>query len=168
MPGVHGGNQVAFDYYGPADTTVRIYAAPKNSAYNDQITAHITESGESSGNASLCGWRAVVEIRHKGNPIGRVQFSHLKAKATLGQISRWGGTVGRVGAPPKNSGASCYQVSTDAGRHVHIEFRNYGSRPACAHNWGAVSVPATRYQGYLGDYGKAPIDKDGYVCPGGI
>ena len=165
-PGQHGGNQVAFDFYAAAGTTVRIYAAPKNSAYNTQITAHIISSGAGSGNATYCGYYAVVEMRHSGNTIGRVTFSHLAARAPTGQINRWGGTIGKIAALPLNGPNSCYQVRTTAGRHSHIEFRSYGSRPACAHDWGAVSIPATRYQGYIGDYGKAPLS--GNRCPSGI
>lgn len=165
-PGTHGGNQVAFDYYAGAGTAVRIYAAPKNTAYNNQITAHIIGSGAGSGNAAKCGYYAVVEIRHSGNPIGRVTFSHLAAAAKAGTISRWGGTVGTIASLPLNSGAACYQVKTAAGRHSHIELRSYGTRPACAHDWGATSIPATRYQGYIGNYGKAPLS--GNRCPSGI
>lgn len=165
-PGTHGGNQVAFDYYAKAGTGVRIYAAPKNTAYNNQITAHITGSGPGSGNAAKCGYYAVVEIRHSGNPIGRVTFSHLAAKAPTGTISRWGGTVGTIASLPLNSGAACYQVRSAAGQHSHIELRSYGVRPACAQDWGATSIPATRYQGYIGNYGKAPLS--GNRCPGGI
>jgi hypothetical protein len=167
-PGQHGGNHVAFDFYQKAGTPVAIYAAPKNNAYNSQITAHITGSGAGSSNAAKCGYYAVVEIRHSGNPIGRVMFSHLAAKAATGPINRWGGSVGKIASLPFNGGNSCYQVSTLNGVHSHIEFRSYGSRPACAHDWGAVSIPATRYQGYIGDYGKAPVLKKGYVCPSGI
>ncbi len=165
-PGTHGGNQVAFDYFARAGTAVRIYAAPKNSAYNNQITAHIIGSGPGSGNAVKCGYYAVVEIRHSGNPIGRVTFSHLAAMARTGTISRWGGAVGTIASLPLNSGAACYQVKTTAGQHSHIELRSYGTRPACAHDWGAASIPATRYQGYLGNYGKAPLS--GNRCPSGV
>lgn len=165
-PGQHGGNQVAFDYYGSGGTTVRIYAAPKNPAYNSQITTHIIGSGAGSGNATYCGYYAVVEIRHGGNPIGRVTFSHLAARAATGQIGRWGGTVGKLASLPLNSGYACYQVRSASGRHTHVELRNYGPRAACAHDWGTVSIPETRYQGYLGDYGKAPLS--GNRCPSGI
>ena len=165
-PGQHGGNQVAFDYYGSAGTTVRIYAAPKNTAYNNQITTHIIASGAGSGDAARCGYYAVVEVRHSGNPIGRVTFSHLAAKAAIGQMARWGGQVGTIANLPLNSGAACYQVKYASGRHSHIEFRNYGSRPACGQDWGVTSIPETRYQGYVGDYGKAPLS--GNRCPSGI
>lgn len=184
-PGMHGGGggggQVAFDYYGPAGRTVRIYAAPKNNDYNDQITAHIIDSyptsrrvgGQWVRDAKLCGWRVIVEIRRSGNRIGTVSFSHLAAQAAEGKISRWGGVVGKIAELPLNSGASCYAVSNAINRHVHIEFKSYGPRPACAHDWGkqgAKSVPATLYQGYLGDYGKPPLGNaaNGYVCPRGI
>lgn len=170
-PGTHGGNQVAFDYYALAGTTVSIYAAPKNAAYNNQITAHIVDSNASSmaGGAAKCGYYALVEIRHSGKTIGRVYFGHLAAKASLGTINRWGGKVGKVAELPLNQPdkpGACYVVSRPTGRHSHIEFRSSGSRPACAHDYGAVSVPATKYQGYIGDYGKAPLKNN--VCPKGI
>lgn len=166
-PGTHGGTQVAFDFYAKAGTAVKIYAAPKNSAYNSQITAHITASGAGSSNAAKCGYYAVVEIRRSGNPIGRVTFSHLAAKAAAGTISRWGGTVGKIASLPFGGATgTCYQVNTPAGVHSHIELRSYGVRPACAHDWGAIAIPATRYQGYIGDYGKAPLS--GNRCPSGI
>lgn len=166
-PGQHGGNQVSFDYYAVPGTAVKIYAAPKNAAYNSQITAHITASGAGSGNAAKCGYYAVVEIRHSGNPIGRVTFSHLAAKASIKTVGRWGGTIGTIAKLPYNSGATCYQVSNITGVHTHIEFRNYNStRPACAHDYGAVSKSAGNYQGYLGVYAKAPLS--GNRCPSGI
>ena len=170
-PGQHGGNQVSFDYFAPAGTLVEIYAAPKNNAYNNQITAHIIASGAGSNDAQNCGYYAVVEIRHSGNPVGRVTFSHLAAPAALGTISRWGGDVGRIAALPVAANGSfpnpsCYQVRYASGRHSHIEFRSYGSQPACGHDWGAVSIPVTRYQGYIGNYGKSPLS--GNRCPSGI
>lgn len=166
-PGQHGGNQVAFDYYAVAGTAVKFYAAPKNTAYNNQITAHIIASGAGSSNASKCGYYATVEVRHSGNAIGRVTYSHLAAMAPTGTISRWGGTVGTIAKLPYNSGATCYQVSNPSGEHTHIEFRNYNTtRAACAQDYGAVSKLATNYQGYLGDYGKAPLS--GNRCPSGI
>lgn len=170
QPGSHGGDQVAFDFFAPAGTAVNIYAAPRNNALNNNITAHIIETGVSTvggvGSAATCGYYARVELRHDGNSIGMVSFHHLAAPPARGQISRWGGRVGTIGNLPLNSGAACYQVSTPQGRHSHIEFRNYGFRPACAQDYGQVSKVATNYQGYLGDYGKAPLA--GNRCPGGI
>ncbi|MGD9798055.1 MAG: hypothetical protein AB7V15_08120, partial [Acidimicrobiia bacterium] len=96
----------------------------------------------------------------------RVTFSHLAARAATGQIGRWGGTVGKLASLPLTSGYACYQVRSASGRHTHVELRNYGPRAACAHDWGTVSIPETRYQGYLGDYGKAPLS--GNRCPSGI
>lgn len=166
-PGQHGGNQVAFDYYAPSGRAVKIYAAPKNSAYNSQITAHVIGSGAGSGNAARCGYYAIVEIRRSGNPIGRVTFSHLAAKASLRTISRWGGTVGTIARLPWGYTSGCYQVNTVSGEHTHIEFRNYNTtRAACAQDYGAVSKKATNYQGYLGVYSKAPLS--GNRCPSGI
>lgn len=173
QPGVHGGNQVSFDFYARAGTRVKIYAAPKNTALNSRITAHIiaSDAGSRYGtkNAAACGFYAVVEIRHSGNKIGRVTFSHLASKARIGTISRWGGTVGTIAKLPYNQPnrtGACYVVSNPNGEHTHIEFRSDGSRPACAHRWGAVSIPAGRYQGYIGNYGKAPLS--GNRCPSGI
>lgn len=172
QPGSHGGNQVAFDFFAPSGTVVKLYAAPKNTAYNNAITAVVKETGISrpSGTtqtAAQCGYYARIEIRHNGNPIGLVSFHHLSGVPAPGTaIARWGGTVGTVANLPLSSGASCYQVTTAAGRHTHIEFRNYGTRPACAHDYGQVSRVAGNYQGYLGDYGKAPLT--GNRCPSGI
>lgn len=166
-PGTHGGNQVAFDFYAPAATEVRIYAAPKNSSLERQITTHIVGSGPGSGGAAKCGYYAAVEIRHSGNPIGRVTFSHLAAQAPLGSVSRWGGKIGTIARLPFNQPKdSCYVVTKDDGVHTHVEFRSYGKRPACAHDWGTQTIPAGRYQGYIGDYGKVPLKNN--VCPSGI
>jgi hypothetical protein len=95
-----------------------------------------------------------------------VTFSHLAGLARSGQIGRWGGVVGKIAPLPLNGPYSCYQVRLPSGRHSHVEFRSYGSRAACAHDWGAVPIPATRYQGYIGDYGKVPLS--GNRCPNGI
>lgn len=175
-PGVHGGNQVAFDYYtGGAAVTAKIYAAPKNTALDNRITAHITASEPGSGNATKCGYYAVVEIRDNGVAVGRVTFSHLAAKAPLGQIARYGGVVGKVATnlPLNQPEGSCYQVTNYAGGvHTHIEFRSYGTRSACAQDYGPASGTSTvskaesNFQGYLGDYGKAPLA--GKTCPAGI
>jgi hypothetical protein len=168
-PGQHGGNQVAFDFYASAGTTVKVYAAPKNSAYDNQITAHITQTGVArvvaSETAAQCGYYAVVQIRHNGNEIGQIKYAHLASAPALGQISRWGGTVGTIAALPFGD-SPCYQVSNSSGRHIHIELRSYGSRPACGHDYGAVSLQPTNYIGYIGDYGKAPLS--GNRCPSGI
>ncbi|HEX7279312.1 MAG TPA: hypothetical protein VF255_06760 [Solirubrobacterales bacterium] len=164
-PGRHGGNQVAFDYYAPAGTTARVYAAPKNAAYNNQITAHITASGASSCGAAYGGYWVQVQLRHGSSPIGYVTYHHLQSNNTLrGPISRWGGVVGKVGSFKYSS---CWQVRTAQGAHLHIEFRNLNTkRPACAHDYGAVSLSATNYQGYLGVYSKPQLS--GNRCPSGI
>ena len=164
-PGKHGGNQVAFDYYATAGTTARVYAAPKNAAYNNQITAHITGSGTSSCGAAYGGYWVQVQLRHSGNPIGYVTYHHLQSNnAFRGAISRWGGVVGKVGSFKYSS---CWKVTTARGAHLHIEFRNLNTkRQACAHDYGAVSLSATNYQGYLGVYSKPPLS--GTRCPSGI
>lgn len=167
-PGQHGGNQVAFDYYAVAGTLVEIYAAPKNAAYNSAIKAFVVASGAGSGNAARCGYYAVVEIRHSGNPIGRVTFSHLAAPAAKGERARWGGDIGRIARLPWGYTTGCYQVNGSSGEHTHIEYRNYNTtRPACAHDYGAPA-PKVRgnYQGYLGVYSKPPLS--GNRCPSGI
>jgi hypothetical protein len=164
-PGQHGGNQVAFDYYAAAGTTAKVYAAPKNTAYNNQITAHIISSGASSCGAAYGGYWVRVQIQHGSNPIGYVTYHHLQSNnAYRGPISRWGGTVGKVGWFKYSS---CWQVRTTQGAHLHIEFRNLNSkRAACAQDYGAVSRSATNYQGYLGVYSKPPLS--GNRCPSGI
>ena len=168
-PGAHtptSGWHVAYDFYARANTTVRFYAAPKNPAHNNQVTAAIINSGPTCSNARLNGYWAIVEVRHNGVAVGQVLYSHLAREATRGAISRWGGTVGTVAALPFNSGSRCYAVRNADGQHVHMDLKNLGSRPACAHDWGAVAIPETRYQGYLGDYGRQPLS--GNRCPSGI
>jgi hypothetical protein len=164
-PGQHGGNQVAFDYYAPAGTTAKVYAAPKNAAYNSQIKASIISSGVSSCGAAYGGYWVRVQIQHGSNPIGYVTYHHLQSNnAYRGLISRWGGIVGKVGWFRYSA---CWQVRTAQGAHLHIEFRNLNSRrAACAHDYGAKGISATNYQGYLGVYSKPPLS--GNRCPSGI
>lgn len=164
-PGQHGGSDVAFDYYAPAGTTAKVYAAPKNSAYNSQIKAYIVSSAPSPCGAAYGGYSVRVQIQHGSNPIGYVTYHHLQSNnAYRGPISRWGGIVGKVGSFRYSS---CWQVKTAQGAHLHIEFRNLNSkRAACAHDYGAVGRSATNYQGYLGVYSKPPLSRN--RCPSGI
>lgn len=165
LPGKHGGDDVAFDYYAPAGTTAKVYAAPKNPAYNSQITAHIISSRASPCGAAYGGYSVQVEIRRRGNPIGYVTYHHLQSRNTFrGPISRWGGTVGKTGSFRYSS---CWQVTTTLGTHLHIEFKNLNTkREACAHDYGAIWRNATNYQGYLGVYSKPPSSDN--RCPSGI
>ena len=176
-PGQHSGNHVAFDFFQKAGTAVAIYAAPKNSAFNKQghgprrrRTRGQPSTGSRNDTASKCGYYARVEIRHSGNPIGMVSFHHLASRApTKREISRWGGTVGKIAEVAAQFRRSpCYQVKHAQNRRA-LAYRvpelrlSSRLRPRLR---GNVSIPAARYQGYIGDYGKAPLS--GNRCPAGI
>ena len=148
-------------------SAVRLYAAPKNTTYNNQITARVQwvgtactpTSGESSASTLGRGGRAVtVAIYHGSSKIGTVAFVHVNTSLRGGEaIARWGGQIGTVGSYTRNS---CW-----TGVHVHAELFNASGYACYNGTWSAgQSIVAGNYIGYLGGtFASAPRRP----CPAG-
>ncbi len=158
VPGYSYKHDVAWDLYAPAGTAVRVYVAPKTSA---SVTTKVlnVKPASASGTVSYGGYVVFVGVYHEGVRVGDVAYAHVNPDFNQdgvtnstdlnfrGSLSRWGGYVGKVGKYTKNS---CWDVSTTAGHHVHIELSNVKNY-ACYRSLGAGStVKAGEYVGYLG------------------
>lgn len=145
---------------------VRLYAAPNNTNYNNQVTAHVLRvlpacaaaySGEStSSRVSRGGYAVVIEIRHSGTKIGTIKYVHIQPSVSAGQtISRWGSLVGRVGTYRSNP---CW-----SGRHIHMELMNYANY-AC-YNKGWKPGQQTYPRNFVGFIGGAYASSGQKACP---
>lgn len=161
VPGYSYLHDWGMDFYAPAGTEVRMYAAPKNSALGSAITAQVigVRAACKSGNTSHGGYVVFVGLFHSGVRVGNVAYSHVMPDFNRdgvtnaadtgfrGNISRWGGFIGRVGKFTYND---CWQVSTTAGHHLHIEMSNV-RHFSCFRAMPAGSViRVSEYMGYLG------------------
>lgn len=152
----------AIDYYAVAGTPVRVYAAPKNSALNNRVTARVllVRAACASGVIGYGGYQVQVGLFDGAARVGSVTYAHVNpdfngdGQTTAadvnyrGGISRWGGYIGKVGAYTRNS---CWDVSRSSGHHLHMEFanvKNYSCyRPGVPQN---ATLKASEYMGYLG------------------
>lgn len=161
VPGYSYVHDWAMDFYAPAGTAVRVYAAPKNSAYNSTVTAQVLSVRPAcrSGIISYGGYVVFVGVFHEGVRVGDIAYAHVNPDFNRdgvtnsadinyrGSISRWGGYIGQIGKYTRNS---CWDVGTTAGHHLHLEFANVKNY-ACYRNLPAGSViKASEYMGYLG------------------
>lgn len=131
---------------------VRLYAAPNNTAYNNQVTAHVLRvvpacaaiTGESaSARIARGGYAVVVEIRHNGTPIGTIKYVHVQPAVGVGQVARWGALIGRVGSYTPNR---CW-----GGLHLHVELLNYANYACYNKSWKpGQQTYATNFVGFIG------------------
>lgn len=100
---------------------VFVYAAPSNSAYNNRVTARVTQIIDD--NACRYGGGAdmvTVGFYLDGALYGRATYAHLDRNPSLYQgmpIGRWGSWIGDV-ATWASGGPNCW-----TGPHVHFELR---------------------------------------------
>lgn len=137
-----------------ANAPVTLYAAPQNTAYNNQITAHVlrvvpacgklTSSESDAARIKRGGQAVVIELRHRSTPIGTVRFVHVNATVRAGQtLNRWGARIGTVGTYANNK---CWK-----GRHLHMELMNHANYACFNKDWKAgQAVKAHEFVGYLG------------------
>lgn len=136
-----------------AGAAVRLYAAPQNTAYNNQIIARVQSvrtacaprSGESTAATLSRGGRAItVAIFHNTTKIGTVTFVHVDSGLSAGQtISRWGSQVGTIGRYTSNS---CW-----TGVHLHAELYNESNYACYNKGWRpGQTMNAANFIGYLG------------------
>jgi hypothetical protein len=175
VPGYSYVHDWAMDFYAPAGTPVRLYAAPKNSALNSQITAKVlsVRATCASGRIADGGYVAFVGLYHSGTRVGSIAYAHVNPDFNgdgvtnstdigyRGSLNRWGGYIGRVGAYSPNT---CWQVNSTSGHHVHLEFANVQNY-SCYRNLAAGSVISqSEYMGYLGGAFATARNKP---CPAG-
>jgi hypothetical protein len=175
VPGYSYLHDWAMDFYAPAGTAVRLYAAPKNSALNSQITAKVlsVRAACRSGRIGDGGYVVFVGLYHSGTRVGSIAYTHVNPDFNAdsvtnstdvnyrGGLNRWGGYIGKVG---KYTRSTCWDVSSTAGHHLHLEFANVRNY-SCYRNLSAGAVIAqSEYMGYLGGaYATAP----NRPCPAG-
>jgi hypothetical protein len=166
----------AMDYYAPAGTGVRLYAAPKDSALGSQITAKVVYIQPTcrSGSVSSGGYAVHIAIYHSGVQVGSIVYGHVQpdfnkdgatTSADTGYrkgIARWGGYIGTVGKYTKNP---CWDVSGTSGHHTHVELGNIKNfacyRPGVAQH---ARIAEHEYIGYLGG---AFASAKKQACPSG-
>jgi hypothetical protein len=157
LPSVHHtpwGGDWAYDQQNiGAGTSVNLYAAPQNTAYNNQISARVEAvglaclpgSGESAAStASRGGYAVKIAIYHASARVGTVTYAHVNPTVRAGQaVGRWGSRIGTVGSYVTNR---CWD-----GVHTHIELYN-------EHNYACFNrtfspgqrMNATNFIGFLG------------------
>lgn len=162
VPGHSWVSDWAMDYYGPAGTPVKLFVAPKDDRLNSRITAQVLDvrptckrlNGETSAQQlSRGGYAVFVGVFDGGVRVGTVSYSHVSpafAADYRGNMPRWGGDIGTVGQYSRNS---CWNVTSQAGHHVHAEFSNENQRQMSCYRPGVpqnASLTANEYIGYLG------------------
>jgi hypothetical protein len=175
VPGYTYLHDWAMDFYAPAGTAVRLYAAPKNSALNSQITGQVLNVRPAckTGRVSDGGYVVFVGLFHSGVRVGSIAYAHVNPDfdgngATSstdvnyrGSLNRWGGYVGKIGAYTRNS---CWDVGSTAGHHAHLEFANVRNY-SCYRSLAAGSVISqSEYMGYLGGSYASSANRP---CPSG-
>lgn len=175
VPGYSYKHDWSMDFYALAGTDVYLYAAPKNSNLNSQITAKVlaVRPGCASGRVGDGGYVVFVGIFHSGVRIGDISYMHVNPDfnkdgvtntqdtSFRGSLPRWGGYIGKVGKYTNNT---CWAVSTTSGHHLHLEFANVKNY-SCYRNLAAGSVIARgEYMGYLGGAFATKVNSS---CPAG-
>jgi hypothetical protein len=185
LPGAHGAvytvpgysyrHDWAMDFYAPAGTQVRLYAAPKNTAYNRTITAKVlnVRAACRSGVISQGGYVVFVGIFHEGVRVGDIAYAHVNPDFDgngvtnsadvnfRGSLNRWGGYIGTIGRYTRNG---CWDVGSTAGHHLHLEFANVRNY-SCFRKLSAGSVISQHeYMGYLGGAYASGVNRP---CPAG-
>jgi hypothetical protein len=165
LPSVHRSDYSgdwAMDIQGvAARTPVVVYAAPKNTALNNSITAQVATVRTACANGVIAygGYEVVVNFYYGSQLIGHATYAHVNPSVSQGQtISRWGSQIGVVGSYTSNG---CW-----TGVHTHFELYN-ASHYACYRPGvtPAARLNATNYIGYLGgSYASGPHQ----ACPAGI
>jgi len=134
-------NDWAVDLPAGPGSTVKLYVAPSNSAYNSRVTTVITQIIDNNACRNGGGGDLVtVAIRFDGATVGQTTVAHIDRTSTLrvGQaVTRWGTVLGTVAnlSGGGSGGSGCW-----TGPHVHTELRastnyacwNRGYRPGSA------------------------------------
>lgn len=176
VPGYNYTHDWSMDFYAPAGTDVMVFAAPKNSVYNNEITAQVLSVRAACGSGVIGngGYVVIVGIVHAGVRVGSVAYAHVNPDfdrngvtnstdiSFRGTVSRWGGYIGKVGSYVRNS---CWDVGTTNGHHVHVEFANVKNY-ACYRDLAPGSVISQgEFMGYVGGAYASAKNKP---CPAGV
>lgn len=109
------------------------FGSRTNTGHGVQSKIVGVRAGCASGNPADGGYRITIEARDTatGVVLGRADLMHVASpQVGVGQVLGSWTTIGYTSGFPNNG---CYQVSTAAGIHGHLEFANY-HRYAC---WSA-------------------------------
>lgn len=146
----------------PSDSrSVYVYAAPSNSAYNNNVTAKILDIVDE--NACRYGGGAdfvTVGFYFNGALYGRATYAHIDRDASLWEgktIPRWGTKIGNV-AWSASGGPACW-----TGPHVHLELRAE-SHYACwnrGYTYAGYPIGRTNFVGFV----SGPLGTSSAPCP---
>ena len=128
------GGDLAFDYYGAQGQTVRAFLG--TTVPFAGLTARVGDVRPTcrSGVIADGGYTVRVDVSNtNGQSVGRIYYGHLQNPLGVGAGVPWGQPLGTLHQFRNNS---CYQVSTAAGIHTHMEIYSssgwacYVDRPA--------------------------------------
>jgi hypothetical protein len=147
-----------------AGTAVYLYVAPSNSAYNDSVTARVSQIVD--GNACANGGGADfvnVAIYYNGSLYGQALYAHINRDPSLyigKPIARWGTYLGSVAylSGSATGGSSCW-----TGPHVHFEMEAF-TQYACwnrGYSYAGYPISPTNFLGFV----SGPLATYPTACP---
>lgn len=147
-----------------SDRGVYVYAAPQNTAYNNRVTARITQIVDDNACQYGGGGDFVtVSFWIDATLIGQATYAHIDRDPSLyvgKSVTRWGGYVGRVAflSGSATGGSNCW-----TGPHVHFEMRSQ-KHYSC---WNKGYTPGYRISrtNFLGFIGGALDPNVSRPCP---
>ncbi len=152
-----GGNW-STDVYAPSGTKVHAHFLNPSGV----LKLSVESVGNTCAAPNVAGKTVKVRVRIDGVNVGFVSYSHLETSISLGEITN-GAPLGKT----KLWGySSCYQVTGDAGTHVHLEAANNSATElSCYRNLTIGTSYAA--ETWLGNLGKPGVSKIQTACPAG-
>lgn len=144
------------------DPGVHVYAAPSDAAYNNRVTARVTQIIDD--NACRYGGGAdmvTIGFYLDGTLYGRATYAHLDRNPSLWQgmtISRWGSWIGNV-ATSASGGPNCW-----TGPHVHFEMRAESHYACWSRVYTSPGSPIAGRSNFLG-FVSGPLASTARACP---
>lgn len=107
------GGHWSVDLPKPADAEVKLFVAPENEA--DNIVTKVDRISEACSSGRQGGKVLRIGVYHKGTKLGTIVYSHLNPTVSVGEVPRWGTSLGTVFTTDQNH-PLCWE-----GAHVHME-----------------------------------------------
>lgn len=128
---IHGNGQHAQDLFLGVGTSVVLDVAAPN---GEEVTFDLLTTWNSCGGDAGKGIRLAVKVANE--KVGEVEFAHLDDMVTEGPITN-GMTLGKTKKWPYKK--YCWEVTTDAGVHVHYEATSDSNNHACYYDRAVTS-----------------------------